>query len=199
MDSGLSGLGSFGNDYLAGGANNDLIFGQLGSDVVQGDGSIDFVSHPYLSSDLVTTNTAVLGGRVGAARAAATCNTAGTICQGNGDLVVYPTFEASTDGEDYIEGGGGNDVIFGGLGQDDLIGGSSDFFSLTTPDQRPDGSDLIFGGAGTRIGRNDDTTFATLDLTHNRDADAIVGDNGRIVRIVGVSSVDVGPTAKYVT
>ena len=47
---------------------------------------------------------------------------------------------------------------------------------------RPDGSDVVFGGAGTRAGRNDDTVLATGDLTHNRDADTIVGDNGRITR-----------------
>ena len=62
-----------------------------------------------------------------------------------------PSFEAATDGQDYIEGGGGNDVIFGGLGQDDIVGGSSNFFSLTTPNKRPDGDDIIFGGAGTQI------------------------------------------------
>src|SRR5258706_9676486 len=202
MDSGLTGVGSFGNDYIAGGANNDVIFGQLGNDVVQGDGSIDFISHPYLSSDLVTVNTAPLGGRVGASRLGTTCmtSTAGTpICQGNGDLVVYPSYETVNDGEDYIEGGAGNDVIFGGLGQDDLIGGSSDFFSLTTRDQRPDGSDLIFGGAGTRIGRDADTAPGAAADAHSRDADTIVGANGRIVRIVGTNGADVGPVAKYVT
>src|SRR4029077_16083188 len=150
----------------------------------------------------------VLGGRVGASRLGATCNTAGTICQGSGNLVVYPSFEATSDGEDYIEGNGGNDVLFGNLGQDDLIGGSSDFFSLTTPVQRPDGSDLIFGGAGTRIGRDVGVsttntlldTYPTTDAEkHARDADTIVGDNGRIVRIVGTNGLDVGPTNKYVT
>jgi len=199
MDSGLSGVGSFGNDYIAGGAHNDLLFGQLGNDVVQGDGSIDYISHPYLP-DLATTNPAALGGRVGASRALGTCT--GYICQGTGPLTVYPTYEAATDGEDYIEGNGGNDVLFGGLGQDDLIGGSSDFFSLTTPDQRPDGSDLIFGGAGTRIGRDNDplATDALVGGTlHSRDADTIVGDNGRIVRIVGTNRGDVGPAVKYVT
>src|SRR5207247_1951216 len=104
-------------------------------------------------------------------------------------------------GDDYIAGGAGNDMIFGGLGHDDLIGGSSDFFSLTTPDQRPDGSDLIFGGAGTRISRDNDTS-PTAD-THARDADTIVGDNGRIVRIVGVNGGDVaaavGSTAKFLS
>ena len=46
-------------------------------------------------------------------------------------------------------------MIFGNLGQDDIIGGSSNLFSLTTAAQRPDGADLIFGGAGTDIARND--------------------------------------------
>ena len=32
---------SYGNDYIAGGAGHDMIFGQLGDDVIQGDGSID--------------------------------------------------------------------------------------------------------------------------------------------------------------
>src|SRR6185437_12790089 len=133
------------------------------------------------------------GGRVGAVRAAGVCITGTSICEGTGALTVSPSYEAATDGEDYIEGNGGNDVIFGNLGQDDLIGGSSDFFSLATPDQRPDGSDLIFGGAGTRIGRDADTFPTTAADAHSRDADTIVGDNGRIVRIVGINHTDVGP------
>src|SRR5262249_26475245 len=32
---------SFGNDYIAGGPQNDVIFGQLGDDVIQGDGAIE--------------------------------------------------------------------------------------------------------------------------------------------------------------
>ena len=34
-------LGSFGDDHIAGGADHDVIFGQLGNDTIQGDGSID--------------------------------------------------------------------------------------------------------------------------------------------------------------
>jgi hypothetical protein len=30
----------WGNDYIAGGAGEDVIFGQLGNDVIQGDGTI---------------------------------------------------------------------------------------------------------------------------------------------------------------
>ena len=68
--------------------------------------------------------------------------------------------------------GSGNDVIFGNLGQDDLIGGSSSLFGLGSAEQRADGSDLIFGGAGTAIAYND------LGGGHALDADVIVGDNG---------------------
>ena len=89
-----------------------------------------------------------------------------------------PSVESASDGDDYIEGNGGTDVIFGGLGRDDLVGGSSDLFSLTTSDRRPDLGDVIFGGAGTDVARNDAT------LGHTADSDTIVGDNGDIVRVV---------------
>mgnify|MGYP006174761837 CR=1 FL=1 len=71
-------------------------------------------------------------------------------------LVLAPSAgNRLTDGDDYVEGGGGNDVIFGNLGQDDIVGGSSDFFSLNDPYLRPDGSDLLFGGSGLHTDRND--------------------------------------------
>ncbi len=162
-------LNSFGNDYIAGGAASDEIFGQLGNDTIQGDGSI--VSGANAFRDV------------------------------NGNLVLTPSFEAATDGDDYIEGGGGNDTVFGGLGQDDIIGGSSDLFTLNTPTMRPDGSDLIFGGAGTHSDRND-AGHATVDPVthaitttpngHARDADTIIGDNGDIFRLVGVNHIDGG-------
>ena len=41
FDEGDAGVGSFGNDYLAGGEKHDQVFGQLGHDVVQGDGGIE--------------------------------------------------------------------------------------------------------------------------------------------------------------
>ena len=108
--------------------------------------------------------------------------TVGAHRDADGYLVVAPSFEAATDGNDYIEAGGGADVVFGGLGQDDIIGGSSDLFSLETMDRRPDVGDLLFGGAGTDIARNDETPL------HGRDSDTIVGDNGEILRLVTVGS-----------
>ena len=161
---------NFGDDYIAGGADDDTIFGQLGDDVIQGDGSIgDGVSD-----------------RVDAGRDEA------------GMLTVNASTESATDGDDYIEGNGGDDVIFGNLGQDDIVGGSSSLFSLDDPSLRPDGSDTIFGGAGLRIARNyqvvgdTDPDTILLDSVHANDSDAIVGDNGNIYRIVGTDGVDSG-------
>jgi hypothetical protein len=170
--------GTFGNDYIAGGGADDMIFGELGDDTIQGDGSIDYVSH--LENPDGTINMASPGGRVGASRSS------------TGLLLVYPSFDGATDGQDYIEGGGGNDVIFGGQGQDDLIGGSSNMFSLTAPGLRPDGSDIIFGGSGTKLTQDDldvgenSTTGQFAD--HASDADMILGDNGNIIRLVTPSS-----------
>ena len=62
---------------------------------------------------------------------------------------IRPT--AATDGDDYVEGGGGSDLIFGDLGQDDLIGGSSEPLRSSQRSTRPDGADMIFGGAGTEL------------------------------------------------
>ena len=116
--------GANGDDVIAGGPDDDVIFGQLGNDWIQGDGSA-INDDGVITIDVVRTRQSVedIGG-------------------------------AGTDGRDYIEGNGGDDTIFGGLGQDDLIGGSSSLYSLTTPDLRTNGRDTIFGGAGTRLERN---------------------------------------------
>ncbi len=152
---------NFGDDYIAGGGDDDMIFAQLGHDVVQGDGSIA---------------SALAGNPVGAVRDA------------NGGLAVQPSFEAATDGDDYIEAGGGDDLVFGNLGQDDIIGGSSELFTLVTPGQRPDGSDMLFGGAGLQIERNalgsGGGSTGSLIADHARDADHILGDNGNIYTLV---------------
>ncbi len=108
---------------------------------------------------------------------------AGAVRNAAGDLVLAPSVARTTDGDDYVEGGGGNDVIFGGLGQDDLIGGSSSLFSLDLPTERPDGADRIFGGAGVNAGYNA-ADLANGDA-HGRDADTIAADNADIFRIVG--------------
>ncbi|HEV2294748.1 MAG TPA: calcium-binding protein [Tepidisphaeraceae bacterium] len=99
-------------------------------------------------------------------------------------------------GDDYAEGNGGNDLIRGGVGQDDLLGGSSDRFGLTTRSQRLDGSDRIFGGDGTRTGREQAGDLTTGG--HARDADVILGDNGNIFHIVHAGTFSF-PTFNYDT
>ena len=161
----IAGQNNFGDDYIAGGADDDTIFGQLGDDIIQGDGSIgEAVSAERLSE---------------------------------GTLNVNPSVESTSDGDDYIEGNGGDDVIFGNLGQDDIIGDNSSLFSLDTYEERePSGADLIFGGAGTDISRNNlgdaalnsaGDAIVTEPTGHARDADMILGDNGNIYRLVSVS------------
>jgi Ca2+-binding RTX toxin-like protein len=199
----------WGEDYIAGGGGEDEIFGQLGNDTIQGDGAIGMDSRTDLSKLRFAGDTfqqTAMPTTFGAGRGNATG------LEGVGDLWVRASFESASDGDDYIEGNGGNDVIFGNVGQDDIVGGSSDLFGLvdTAGPQgsvnflRPDGSDLIFGGAGTDILRNDigeatlvrsaglpDSYAADTIVTdaggHAHDADTIVGDNGRILRLVGIN------------
>ena len=173
-------LNNFGNDYIAGGTEDDTIFGQLGDDVIQGDGSVDGRVDDHEPVD--ATRDATLPGS--------------TIVQ-VGELWVRPSFPTANDGDDYIEGNGGDDLIFGNLGQDDIVGGSSDLFDhLTSAAQRPDGRDIIFGGAGTAITRNYSGSvnltplgdvMVSADELHAHDADVIAGDNANIYRLVGVN------------
>src|SRR3954452_13755831 len=147
--------GTFGNDDIAGGAEDDVIFGQLGNDWIQGDGSaID--DNGSITVDVRNTR------------------------QSYEDWAGI-----GRDGRDWIEGNGGNDTLFGDLGQDDVIGGSSNLYSLSTPNLRPDGSDTIFDGPGLRLVRNNFGDIA--DDGHAHDADVIMGDNANIYRLLGAN------------
>jgi Ca2+-binding RTX toxin-like protein len=182
---------NFGNDYIAGGGGDDEIFGQLGNDVIQGDGSIDITNFQsqlpdgLLASWLDNTST-VASGVVGANNVDFR-DLVGAGRDNLNNLYVHPSVDnPGTDGDDYIEGGPGVDTVFGNLGQDDIIGGSSDMFSLTVTARRADGSDLLFGGSGgSDIARLDAGDTSTKG--HSSDSDAIVGDNGDIFRLVGVN------------
>jgi Ca2+-binding RTX toxin-like protein len=190
VDDGDKGAGSFGNDYLAGGPQNDLVYGQMGDDIMQGDGSIDTAFNATAHVGVSRTP----DGCVAEDTPGENPTHAGT-CDFVGDLDLVPSFDAETDGEDYVEGNAGNDIAFGGLGQDDIVGGNSDHNDLDKPNERPDGSDLLFGGSGVHVARNDnggvDPGLPVPDGRHASDADVIVGDNGRIIRIVGTDSTDV--------
>jgi Ca2+-binding RTX toxin-like protein len=200
----------FGNDIMAGAAQDDEMFGQLGDDIMQGDGLI------AISED----GQEKMPGQFDAYNPAQDADPSFDIRNFNQrvDLMAgndkthtlrFDVFEALDDGDDYLEGNGGNDRIYGNLGQDDLIGGSSTLFGLGNDDQvnnpdgsipghvlRPDGADMIYGGAGNVAllarnasfgGPDNDISGDTLvpsDERHATDADTILGDNGDIFRIV---------------
>ena len=217
VEAGITGGGSFGNDYIAGGAGNDQIFGQLGNDIIQGDGTIDGAVATKGDGTAIgdDPDNPLFGGLivpdyyVSAARELPSIEGDG-VRDPIGALKVVAATQSghADDGNDYIEGGGGCDVVFGGLGQDDIVGGSSSFFNLTDADQRPDGEDKIFGGTGALVTRNnelaadDGTEGYEVGITlegdevigagrNARDADVILGDNGDIIRIVGINNIDV--------
>jgi Ca2+-binding RTX toxin-like protein len=184
--------GSFGDDYIAGGADQDVIFGQLGHDTIQGDGSIEDAIDE-LSPEPV-------GGERGPSGPIdLTPTLTGVTAPGALELPFFrPSVEAASDGDDYIEGNGGDDVIFGNLGQDDIIGGNSSLFTLDERDERPDGSDTIFGGSGERIDHDHVVTDADLlDVVHARDADTIAADNANIYRLVGTDGADSGGFLRF--
>jgi Ca2+-binding RTX toxin-like protein len=177
----------YGNDFIAGGAADDMIFGQLGNDVIQGDGSIDLVHGGALSCATGTVGAAswTFPSLVGACR------------DTNNELQIHPSSDSlATDGSDYIEGNGGSDVIFGNQGQDDIVGGNSDLYTLTGDCsvateaagscRRPDAPNMVFGGSGGNDIAIDDLG-ATGASSEAHDADTIVANNGDIIRLVGTA------------
>ncbi len=165
---------TFGNDVLAGGADDDEMFGQLGDDIMQGDGYVELATAlgPYVAGLGINPSFAL-------GVSAWTTGLAST-----GQLGLRLVENAATDGDDYMEGNGGNDRMYGGLGQDDMIGGSSSLFGLDGESSlRPDGADLMYGASGDadRLDRNDESGG------HRQDADVMLGDNGNIYRMVDES------------
>jgi Bacterial Ig-like domain/RTX calcium-binding nonapeptide repeat (4 copies) len=180
-------LVSAGNDYIAGGAGADMIFGELGNDTIQGDGSIDYVAHPYVPIGDVqpvaaygTAANCTAGAHPGSATVG---DRVGACTDPSNALLIDPSVSRATDGGDYIEGGGGNNVIFGDGGQNDIIGGSSDFFGTSLPSQRTSGSNQIFSGSGTELDQEDPGD--TSAQGHDADSTVIVGNNGEIIALVG--------------
>ena len=181
---------TFGNDYIAGGPDNDVILGQLGNDTIQGDAWM--ADHRFDADGWIVENDPQVD-----------------VSAGRGSdllLVVTASVDYSNDGDDYIEGNGGNDLIFGNFGQDDIIGGSSDFYQLNDLSARPDGADIIFGDNGELIGRNDDgfgtgsasgASALSVNELHAGDSDMILGDNGNIYRLVGTNGGDSGEFLRF--
>ncbi len=186
----------FGNDVMTGGTQDDEIWGQLGDDIIQGDGQILMLVGAEKPAEFKEFNPAQDAIPDFDIRDAEVLD---TLAFGIETTFRFSAFEDEGDGDDYIEGNGGNDRIYGGLGQDDLIGGSSILFGLDgLVTNRPDGADMIYGGAGNpvQLSRNasftgpdndisgDASVAVPTDERHARDADVILGDNGEIYCIV---------------
>ncbi len=201
-----------GNDAIDGGAGNDVICGDncsilpngwstnpldrtltgptIYTAVTNADGTITYV--PNIGSGPATDPTGDLERTIVVFDAGTTDSTLygnDSLAGGAGDDMIFgqsgdDTIAAGA-GNDYAEGGAGNDTMYGNAGQDILIGGSSDLFGASTPAQRPDGADTIFGGDGTEIGLGDPGD--TGANANSQDADVILGDNGDVYRLVGAN------------
>jgi Ca2+-binding RTX toxin-like protein len=115
---------NFGADRIAGGADDDVIFGQLGDDFLQGDGSIEIIVDARRNAD----------GFLQITPSVENASDGDDYIEGNG-------------GSDVIFGNLGQDDLIGG--SSNLFAGLDGAES-----NRPDGEDRIFGGAGTDIARN---------------------------------------------
>ena len=120
-----AGSTNFGDDYIAGGAHNDQIFGQLGNDTIQGDGSIDLTVGAQRLQD----------GTLSVLPSVENAATDGDdYIEGNG-------------GNDIIFGNLGQDDIIGGSSSLFSLNDPDQRTDAT-------GEDLLFGGAGTDLARN---------------------------------------------
>ena len=79
-------LGRFGNDVMAGGADSDVMFGQLGNDLMQGDG--------YLQ----------IGGNTDGATTTQRIDVTDSAAPSTAGFLFFKVPEATTDGDDYLEG-----------------------------------------------------------------------------------------------
>jgi len=170
-----------GEDYIEGNGGNDSVFGGLGQDdIVGGNSSFFSLGDRFVTISGLTGTWRIVGiaGNVitleGATlptlTATKTVSVIGATIGTAGSMTMIGTATGGTitfAGFDWTAGG----FVVGRL-------------------LRPDGNDILFGGSGQHIGRDDDTNLGTADVNHARDADTIVGDNGDIVRIVGINHVD---------
>lgn len=183
---------AFGNEVMAGGGGRDLLFAGAGDDVVQGDGNITLndgnlgaapVGTLIRPTDDQSYNTRVISLATDFQIPPA-IPLAGDLPAGLSSLftVRFVVGDTPTDADDYIEGNAGNDRVYGNGGSDDIVGGDAIGYANQGPAIRTDGADLIYGGSDnqTLMARN----YDNLNALHATDADAILGDNGAIYRIV---------------
>ncbi len=123
-----------GNTFIDGGAQDDLIWANVGNDTINGfDGNDIIDAGP--GNDIVNGgnhNDTINGG-----------DGHDTLNGDGGDDLIW-----GDAGNDVLNGGTGNDVLYGGFGNDSLNGG--------------DGDDILYGGNGSADNPNDFTHTVTL-------------------------------------
>jgi Ca2+-binding RTX toxin-like protein len=162
-----AGASTHGNDTIAGGADDDLIFGELGDDTLHGDGRLVPTGSTF---DVAMLTGSIPGADIGG----------DDHVEGNG-------------GDDTIFGGLGQDDLVGGSsslyglgsptqrpdGSDTIFGGNGDLFGRND------------AGDGATYTNETGGPLAAADR-HARDADVILGDNGNIYRLVGINGTVTG-------
>lgn len=122
-------LGGMGDDLIAAGVNNDVVFASAGDDTVWGGSGYDTL-HGGIGNDVLfggTGDDSLLGG--------------------DGDDILHGEY-----GNDQLEGGEGDDLLFGGEGDDTLVGnvGDDKLYGGAGNDNLLGGygDDWLFGGDG---------------------------------------------------
>ena len=166
FDNGTTDTSLYGNDNIAGGADSDMLFGQMGNDIIQGDGSVSILKQTLGTWD----------------------NPGHSVARAQTDGNDYVE---GGPGNDLIFGGLGQDDLIGGNsslylpdgaprpdGIDTIFGGSG---QSTNPNDNGPTTTSGTDANGNRI------DVPVPDL-HAFDADVIVGDNGNIYQLVDTTT-----------
>lgn len=156
------------NDFLYGGAGQDVMLGDNGSVTrpVSTGVSTTFLAAPLgspLTANRVGDQRAITPYDLGDRPASGTSGADTISGDADNDVMLGQGGNDSADGgseDDYAEGGQGSDLVLGGSEDDDVVGGSSS--SIAAGIGQPDGADNVYGGSGS---------------------DLAIGDNGLLTRM----------------
>jgi Ca2+-binding RTX toxin-like protein len=126
--------GWWGNDFIEGGAGDDVLAGEGNDDTLDGGEGVDYLYGDWTPPEFQGTETLQTAAKYGK----------DTLYGGAGN--------------DQLRGGGGDDILDGGADDDVLIG---DNYSVSNPGSQNDGKDTLMGGSGndTLYGDGGDDTL----------------------------------------
>ncbi len=181
-------FGDGGTNVMLGGTGDDTIDGRGGVDDLDGGSGIDTASYASESAGVVVSLGAGTGGPSGAVDVLR--NFEGVTGGSGNDLVVgTDAFErfslgagddqlSAGGGNDTADGGDGNDLLRGGAGRDVLAGGPGS--DTVTYDERTSGEPVVVSlAAGTGGGPGEDDALSTIeDVVATPGPDSLTGDDG---------------------